>query len=87
MSSDPLLNILLRLGVRLLFRKDNILIHSHPVLMPSDPRQQDGVRFGFIVGCSHGFLANLITALLFGTNTVILEDLSMSLLPKLIPLA
>ena len=33
-SGDPSLDILLRFGIRLLFRKDNALMHPHPALMP-----------------------------------------------------
>lgn len=36
MSGDPSLDILLRPGVHILFRKDNTLMHPHLVLMPSE---------------------------------------------------
>lgn len=88
MSGDPSLDVVLRSAIHLLLCKDDALMYLHFVLMPSEREvSKVGVLSGFYGGFSHGFLTNFITALFIGTKTVTMEDLSLSLLPRSIPLA
>ena len=87
MSGDPSLNVLPRPDVHLLFRKDDTLMYSLLVLMSSEHISKMGFVSDSAETASYGFLANFITALFLGTKTVIVEDLSLSLLPRPIPLA